>query len=195
LNWLIWLFGIRHNSNPVLVKDVPDGIKSVLFAAWSRFNIQWTSLDIIDQKASSILAIIGVMVTVLVTLGQDTATGLSLRIKLAGVAVLVVSAILALFAYKVRAYKSPALPKKLLEYYYRPDLTNPDLQTTEMIVEHLDDIINANNQTCNKKTSLLNGAYILLVAGMILIAVAYGIKLNNPTPKSQGLPWPFLLLY
>ncbi|MEN6371430.1 MAG: hypothetical protein ABFD64_05380 [Armatimonadota bacterium] len=174
MNWLAWLFGIRHNTTPIPVDNVPEGIKSVLAAAWARFNIQWNSLDVIDQKASTLLAVISVMVTVLVTLGSHTAVGLSFWIRFIGIVVLLVSAIFALRAYKVAEYDAPSYPKKMLDYYYKTDLTEPNRQTTEMIIEHLDDIINANYAISCKKISLLRKSSTLLVIGMFIIIVAYG---------------------
>lgn len=172
MNWFLRTLGaiLGHESDTPSAPPVPA---SALDSAWRSFGFHWTALDMLDQKASSLLGVAGVIVTLLVSLRPVKASAGPLHPWLfsAALFMMVLCALLAVCAWRVRIYSVPPKPRDVLAYYEHPGLDWPEQETATMLVRAIDGAIDENRPLAATKIALLGWAYGCFVAGLALVAV------------------------
>jgi hypothetical protein len=158
----------------------PESVKSsdpdfLLDIAINTFNTHWNALDILDQKASNLLAMVGVMITLLITLQPDCPNIRDWHSWpfLIGLGCILTSGLFALSVHRGRELSVPDTPKRMLDYFKAPGLVDPERQTKEAIISNLNNAIEENKPANDKKLLRLNWAHNFLIAGLFLIVLSY----------------------
>jgi hypothetical protein len=143
----------------------------MLDAAWQQFQLHWSASDMLDQKASTLLSAIGVMIALLVSLkpGVPGWNSVCNLIYIAGMAALLISGVFALWAYRTCTYQVLPKPLEIYEWYQHPETENPENDTAAMLIRQIHGAIEGNKPTIQAKEHRLRIAHWSLLVGMILI--------------------------
>jgi hypothetical protein len=174
---LIRAFFVRHSKDSSDCKIKRD-FRIVLETAWNAYNLHISCWDALDQKASSLLAGVGVMIALLTTLKPTGSSWFSVVniIYVLGLAFVIASGFYAFSAYGAKQASLPSTPAKTVEFYTYDGLKDPDAETAEEIVKVLNECIETNRIHIDKKTEYVNQSMKALIYGLVLIAVQAAIK-------------------
>jgi hypothetical protein len=170
LNFFIRL--ITHVENPreePKQRPVPDFL---LDTSWQQYHIFWSASDALDQKASTLLSAVGVVIALLVSLRPTAGVWYSVNnvIYLLGLMFLVICGYFALKAYEVKSFEALSKPIDNYNWFMHPALKDAESETKAMLIRQIDGAIENNKKIIKEKTEKLRIAHSLLLFGLLLIA-------------------------
>jgi hypothetical protein len=178
MNGLIrFLDFIGHLLTPSNNHNASSGHNIALASAWGRFMIQWNSLDMLDQKAERLLAVIAVIITIAASFGHPSGIiDWHNWPWIASLLSLATSGWFALLAYRPQNYQVIPDPGDVIKYSTDSRLDDPERETIEMLTRVIGDAVEHNNPICEMKVCRLQTAHIFLVIGLVLIVIGYAIR-------------------
>lgn len=152
----------------------PDDLPSLNFVfeqVEKRFEVQWNTLDSLDTKIGLLFGFGGVILAAL--LGAygwlPDMPSIPLFLFFAAIMALVISLVLAFFAYRPRVYDYPPEPRRIREEY----VSRPLVQSKLALVDTRVTKFEQNERILRQKARMLSWALGALLIGVCLLALSF----------------------
>jgi hypothetical protein len=142
------------------------------------FNLNWNRITDIDQKASTIIGFIGLIVSLYAGLGSFFLEKFTnsheftyfYLLFILGIVALMCSIICGLKALEIRDYEAVPDPKNLIDKYLKNN-DKKKLEIIRVVTVELSNAFYVNKMEIDKRTKAIKNAYGFLILGVALVAI------------------------
>ncbi len=148
-------------------KDLPS-IDVVLEEVRRKLDFQFEQLNSLDIKASVVLGVAGVVLTIVLTslLSGQLAGGTNLQLAKTALVIIFVALALSIVKLWIKKYHRPPKLDRLRFHYIVEDSEVTKLRIIDISLRDIDD----NDKTLNWQIWLVRCSYIILSLGLVLLA-------------------------